>query len=131
VCEPSGSGKATLARCISALGRLWQRQRERQRNEDFAASPEGDEMDETPGCVLLAEPERQLIWTDAVGPDFRPNNATFMTADIRMQAVEDGTRYRALVRHKSDAYRQNTRDMGFYDGWGSCINQLEALAGGL
>ena len=54
-----------------------------------------------------------------------------MTADITMEAVEGGTRYRALVRHKSDADRQKHEEMGFHDGWGTCLSQLEALAGGL
>jgi uncharacterized protein YndB with AHSA1/START domain len=95
------------------------------------ASPEGAEMDGTPGCVLLAEPERRLVWTDAVGPEFRPNAESFMTADITMEAVNGGTLYRALVRHKSDADRRKHEEMGFHDGWGTCLNQLEALAGGL
>jgi uncharacterized protein YndB with AHSA1/START domain len=54
-----------------------------------------------------------------------------MTADITMEAVEGGTRYRALVRHKSDADRLKHEEMGFHEGWGTCLNQLEALAGGL
>jgi len=95
------------------------------------ASPEGVAMDESPGCVLLAEPERRLVWTDAVGPEFRPNAETFMTVDITMEAMEGGTLYRALVRHKSDADRRKHEEMGFHDGWGACLNQLEALAGGL
>ena len=95
------------------------------------AAPDGAEMDDTPGCVLLAEPRKRMVWTDAVGPEFRPNSEPFMTADITMEAVEGGTRYRALVRHKSDADRQKHEEMGFHDGWGTCLNQLEALAGGL
>lgn len=95
------------------------------------ASPEGAEMEETPGCVLLAEPQKRLVWTDAVGPEFRPNAETFMTVDITMEGVEGGTWYRALVRHKSDADRQKHEEMGFHDGWGTCLNQLEALAGEL
>lgn len=94
-------------------------------------SPEGAAMEETPGCVLLAEPERRLVRTDAVGPEFRPNAESFMTVDITMERIEGGTRYRALVRHKSDADRQKHEEMGFHDGWGTCLNQLEALAGGL
>jgi len=95
------------------------------------ASPEGAEMEETPGCVLLSEPNKRLVWTDAVGPDFRPNSEAFMTADITMEAIDGGTRYRALVRHKSHADRQKHEEMGFHDGWGTCLNQLEALAGRL
>ncbi|MEZ2409270.1 SRPBCC family protein [Bosea sp. RCC_152_1] len=95
------------------------------------ASPEGAEMDETPGCILLAEPERRLVWTDALGPGFRPNAETFMTADFTMQAVQGGTLYRALVLHKNDADRVKHEEMGFLEGWGTCLNQLEALARGL
>jgi uncharacterized protein YndB with AHSA1/START domain len=96
-----------------------------------AIDPEGAEMEETPGCVLLAEPQKRLVWTDAVEPEFRPNAETFMTVDITMERVEGGTRYRALVRHKSDTDRQKHEEMGFHDGWGTCLNQLEALAGEL
>lgn len=92
------------------------------------ASPEGAEMDETPGCILLVEPHKRLVWTDALGLEFRPNAQSFMTADISMEAVDGGTRYRALVRHKSDADCRSHEDMGFFDGWGTCLSQLEALA---
>lgn len=92
------------------------------------ASPEGVEMDETPGCILLVEPQKRLVWTDALGPEFRPNADSFMTADIRMDAVDGGTRYRALVRHKSDADRRSHADMGFHEGWGTCLTQLDTLA---
>ncbi len=31
-------------------------------------SPEGQAFPEKPGCVLIVEPERRLIWTDGLGP---------------------------------------------------------------
>ena len=92
------------------------------------ASPEGQEMAETPGCILLAEPASRLVWTDALGPGFRPNGDTFMSVDITMRAVGDGTLYRVLVLHKSDADRQKHEEMGFHQGWGTCLTQLDALA---
>ena len=101
------------------------------------APPEGAQTDETEscdptaGCVLVAEPHKRLVWTDAVGPDFRPNETGFMTADITMKAVDGGSHYRALVRHKSAADCQKHDEMGFHDGWGTCLSQLEALAGRL
>lgn len=95
------------------------------------ASPDGEEMDETPGCVLIAEPARRLVWTDAVGPAFRPNPEAFMTVEITMQAVKGGTQYRTIVRHKSGADRQRHEEMGFHNGWGTCLDQLEALGGSL
>ncbi|WP_249730024.1 MULTISPECIES: SRPBCC family protein [unclassified Chelatococcus] len=95
------------------------------------ASPEGEAMDETPGCILLAQSERRLVWTDAVGPDFRPNAETFMSVDITIEAVDGGAWYRAVVRHKSAADRQKHEEMGFHEGWGTCLSQLESLAGQL
>lgn len=94
-------------------------------------SPEGQAMEGPPGCVLLAEPQRRLVWTDALGPGFRPNAESFMTADITMHAVAGGTQYRALVLHRSNADRQKHEEMGFFQGWGTCLNQLESLAQGL
>ena len=48
-------------------------------------SPEGVAFPENPGCVLLAEPGRRLVWTDALGPLFRPIGDSFITADISMK----------------------------------------------
>lgn len=92
------------------------------------SSPDGVDMDETPGCVLLADPGRRLVWTDAMGPGFRPKAGSFMTADIAMRAVDGGTLYRALVLHKDIADRRKHEEMGFHQGWGTCLSQLEALA---
>ena len=91
-------------------------------------SPEGNPFPEKPGCVLIVEPESRLVWTDSLGPNFRPNTETFMTADISMELVEGGTRYRALVRHKNSEDRETHEAMGFHQGWGTCLTQLDELA---
>lgn len=59
---------------------------------------------------------------------FRPNGETFMTADITMQKEGGGTRYRAPVRHKSDADRSRHEETGFHGGWETCPAQLEEPA---
>jgi uncharacterized protein YndB with AHSA1/START domain len=91
-------------------------------------SPEGQAFPEKPGCVLVVEPEKRLVWTDSLGPQFRPNPEAFMSAEITMEAVEGGTRYRALVRHKNPEDRAKHEEMGFFQGWGACLTQLEELA---
>lgn len=91
-------------------------------------SPEGEAFPDKPGCLLLVEPERRLVWTDGLGPLFRPNAEAFLTADITMEAVAGGTRYRALVRHKSPEDRAKHEEMGFAEGWGTCLTQLDELA---
>jgi uncharacterized protein YndB with AHSA1/START domain len=45
-----------------------------------------------------------------------------------MEPAPDGTRYRALVRHKSAQDRAKHEEMGFFQGWGICLTQLEELA---
>lgn len=91
-------------------------------------SPEGQTLPERLGCILIAEPEKRLVWTDGLGPNFRPNVETFMTADITMEPVANGTLYRALVRHKNPEDRAKHEAMGFQQGWATCLMQLDDLA---
>lgn len=91
-------------------------------------SPEGEIFPEKPGCILVVEPERRLVWTDGLGPRFRPHAEAFVTAEIVMEPAADGTRYRALVRHKSAEDRAKHEEMGFFQRWGTCLTQLEELA---
>ena len=91
-------------------------------------SPEGQVFPEKKGCILIVDTEKRLVFTDGLGPQFRPNAESFMTAEITMEPVEGGTRYRALVRHKSPEDRAKHEAMGFHQGWGTCLTQLEGLA---
>jgi len=91
-------------------------------------SSEGQVFPEKKGCILIADTEKRLVFTDGLGPQFRPNAEPFMTAEITMEPVEGGTRYRALVRHKSPEDRAKHEAMGFHQGWGTCLTQLEGLA---
>lgn len=89
-------------------------------------SPEGDEFDNT-GCYLVVEPGSRLVFTDALGPDFRPKSEPFMTAEVTIEAVEGGTRYRAVARHVDPAGRAKHEEMGFAEGWGTALDQLVAF----
>lgn len=91
-----------------------------------------------PGCVLEVVPGEKLVWTSALGPEFRPAEMgegceSFpMTAVITFADAGDGkTAYRAVALHKSAADRDTHEQMGFHDGWGTCATQLEELAQGL
>ncbi|WP_292531773.1 SRPBCC domain-containing protein [Methylocystis sp.] len=50
---------------------------------------------------------------------------------LTMADEGSGTRYIARVMHKSDAERRRHEELGFYDGWGACITQLEEAAQGI
>jgi len=61
-------------------------------------SPEGNAFPEKPGCILIVEPQRRLIWTDGLGPLFRPNPDPFMTAEIQMEPASGGSRPATMRR---------------------------------
>jgi uncharacterized protein YndB with AHSA1/START domain len=99
--------------------------------------PDHGEMAGDPGCVLVADPGRRLVWTNCLGPEFVPNligggPLDFgFTVDIRLAPEASGCRYVATVSHAgADAMRKH-EDMGFHDGWGAATDQLEALASSL
>ena len=50
-----------------------------------------------------------------------------MTAIITLKDRDGGTEYTALVRHKDEADRVKHEEMGFHQGWGTCVDQLAAL----
>ena len=51
-----------------------------------------------------------------------------VTAIITMADEADGTRCVATVMHPDKATRDRHEEMGFFEGWGTCIDQLEAFA---
>lgn len=91
--------------------------------------PDGNEHP-SDGCYLEVRPQERLVLTDALGPGYRPNPSSFMTAIIRMEDVEAGTRYTAIARHGSQESKTQHEQMGFVDGWGSALDQLVAASKG-
>ncbi|MCB9882103.1 MAG: SRPBCC family protein [Planctomycetes bacterium] len=91
-------------------------------------SPEGEVMPSDPGCYLEVVEHRKLVFTDALGPGYRPKGDAFMTAIIRLQPEGAGTRYTAIVKHKDEEARKQHEDMGFLHGWGKALDQLVELA---
>lgn len=90
-------------------------------------SPEGEVMDESAGCYLEVVPERKLVFTDALGPGYRPKASGFMTASIILEAQGSSTRYTAIVQHADAAGKKQHEDMGFLQGWGTALDQLVEL----
>lgn len=88
-----------------------------------------DEENYNPGLFLDIQPEQRIVFTSVLTKGWRPA-APFlpMTAVITMDEVGDTTHYTAKVMHETSEDRQRHEDMGFHDGWGTCIDQLEELA---
>ena len=92
--------------------------------------PDGTEIQNL-GALLVVEPERRLVFTDCLGPDFRPKDNPFFSAEVLIEPDGDGTLYTARAIHGSAATRDKHAEMGFHQGWGTVAAQLEALAASL
>ncbi|WP_375451289.1 SRPBCC family protein [uncultured Devosia sp.] len=76
------------------------------------------------GCFLDVVEGERIVFTNALTGGWRPAAQPFMTAIITLADDADGTEYRAQVMHKNQADRDMHAEMGFYDGWGTVIEQL-------
>lgn len=94
----------------------------------FMQGPDGGTSD-NPGCFLEIVPQQRIAFTTMLGADWRPQSPWMgMTAVITMADEADATRYVASVMHPDRATRDRHQEMGFFDGWNTCIDQLEAFA---
>ena len=98
-------------------------------------SPEGKDFPNV-GCYLEIIKNEKLVWTNALGPGYRPSNPStaeetacgsfFFTAVILLERHQKWTKYTALVIHKDEAGRKQHEEMGFHEGWGKALDQLVA-----
>ncbi|UGX84982.1 SRPBCC family protein [Phyllobacterium meliloti] len=87
-------------------------------------SPEG-EQSIIHGCYLDIVPNERLVWTDALLPGYRPSAEPFLTSILMLEPHGNGgTKYTAMAIHRDEAKRQKHEEMGFYDGWGTVLDQL-------
>ena len=87
------------------------------------------------GCVLEVTDGERLVWTSALGPEYRPAEMgegceSFpMTAIVTLEDAGEGrTLYRAVALHRNEGDRDTHAKMGFEEGWGTCAGQLEEVA---
>lgn len=89
--------------------------------------PDGSEHG-SEGCFLDVVENERIVFTDALRGGWRPNEESFFSAIITMEDHPEGTKYTAVALHKNDEDRRKHAEMGFVDGWGTCIEQLGKLA---
>lgn len=93
----------------------------------FMKGPEGSS--DNPGSFLEIVKEERLVFTSMLGAGWRPAKPWLgFTAVITMADEGDGCRYTARVMHPDDETRDQHEKLGFFDGWNTCITQLEAFA---
>ncbi|MCB9912709.1 MAG: SRPBCC family protein [Planctomycetes bacterium] len=88
--------------------------------------PAGEEH-ASEGCYLEIVPHKRLVWTDGLGPGFRPAEKAFMTGILELEAQGSSTLYTATVLHANSEIRQQHEAMGFQQGWGAALDQLVAM----
>jgi uncharacterized protein YndB with AHSA1/START domain len=87
------------------------------------------ETSDNPGCFLEIVPQAKLVFTSALTGGWRPHAAELpFTAIIAMSDEGEGTRYVATVMHPDAATKERHESMGFFHGWNTVIDQIEALA---
>ena len=85
----------------------------------------------TTGCFVEIGPQRDRV-PPMLLADWRPATPWLaFSAVISMSDEGEGTRYVATVMHPDKATADRHEEMGFFDGWNTCIDQLEAFAGQL
>jgi uncharacterized protein YndB with AHSA1/START domain len=80
------------------------------------------------GCFLAVDPAERIVFTTCLTGGWRPAEQPFITAIITFADHPDGTRVDAYVMHKNEADRAMHDEAGFFDGWGTCLSQLAAIA---
>jgi uncharacterized protein YndB with AHSA1/START domain len=94
----------------------------------FMRGPDGGTSD-NPGCFLEVVLHERIVWTSMLTGGWRPATPWLpMTAIFTLADEGKGTRYTALCLHKDPEDSQKHEKMGFFDGWGTCITQLETFA---
>ena len=96
-------------------------------------SPDGQEFPNL-GCYLEIVPNEKLVWTNALGPGYRPifqqssnpADSFFFTAVVSIEPHEIGAKYSALVIHGDEDGCRRHKNMGFEAGWGLALDQLIA-----
>lgn len=92
------------------------------------SGPDGGTSD-NPGCFLEIVPGERIVSTSMLLAGWRPAAPWMpMTAVITFADEAGGTRYTATAMHPDAATCERHAQMGFFEGWNLCIDQLDAFA---
>ncbi|SFD47474.1 Uncharacterized conserved protein YndB, AHSA1/START domain [Cupriavidus sp. OV038] len=90
--------------------------------------PDGGVSD-NPGSFLEVVPQSRLVMRSMLTGGWRPAKPWLgFTAIITMADEGTGSRYTATVMHPDDETRDQHEKLGFFDGWNTCITQLDDFA---
>jgi len=91
----------------------------------------GDFQPHLDACFLDVVPESRLVFTTVLKEGWHPVEPWLaLTAIITFEAEGAGTRYAARVLHRNAGESRKHEELGFEDGWGTAIAQLDAFVAG-
>lgn len=99
----------------------------------LAEGPDGQQFPNE-GAILLAEPERKLVFTDLMTRDFSPvakvsdDFGPAFTAVMTFEPSGSGTLYRSGARHSSAADCSKNAEIGWTEGTKVTSEQLATLS---
>ena len=80
------------------------------------------------GCFLEIVPETRIVFTTVLTEHWKPHDPWLaLTAIITMEDEGEDTKYTARVLHRNPEDSRKHQEMGFEEGWGTTITQLEKL----
>lgn len=92
--------------------------------------PSGERM-ENHGCYLDVIENKKLVWTGMMTQGFRPAPPNPMgfgfVATVLFSKTSAGSLYQAVIMHADEEGRKKHEQMGFQEGWGIALSQLEEL----
>lgn len=96
--------------------------------DTLMTGPNGETSD-NPGIFLEIVPGERIVTTWMLTAGWRPATPWLgLTAIFTMADEGTGTRYTARALHRTAEEAQKHVDMGFHEGWGICMDQLDAFA---
>lgn len=91
------------------------------------------EVSDNPGAFLDIAPMSRIVFTTALLENWRPAPDPWMPITAIVTLADDGedTAYTATVLHRDQPMRDRHEQLGFFEGWGICLQQLEDVAAAL
>jgi uncharacterized protein YndB with AHSA1/START domain len=97
--------------------------------ETLMSENDGPFQPHVEGCFLDIVPHERIVFTTLLKQGWHPIKPWLaMTAIITMADDGPHTKYIARALHRNPEESRKHDELGFYDGWGSAIDQLEKLA---
>lgn len=96
-------------------------------------SQEGELYPNLDACYLEIVENERLVWTMGLEPGYRPAtqkspDSPFFTCIVSIKPKGKGSLYSIVAMHRDEENCKQHDAMGFYEGWGTVVDQLAEYA---